>query len=136
MSTEWYLQAFEVEDEQQIPTFEILSLFNEYPIKQSQNYVDLSLPDGDVTIFVDVQAESICHLTITRPILSEALYKLIYNIMSTGNFVFYSPGGNYPIILNETVREHLPLDMMQALGEPKVGNTPEAFLELLKNLYA
>jgi len=134
MSTEWYLQAHSYGDEQFIPFAKIQSAFSTYPTGTETTCLTVTLPEGDVDFYMDLSDE-ISSLMISRPIESNSLSRIIYEIMQSGRFIFFATDANFPIILHPEVIEHLPEGMLDALGEPKVADSPEVFSRLLQEMY-
>jgi hypothetical protein len=74
----------------------------------------------DVYLNLDAGAGMLQGLSINRPCGDIRLWHALATILSLGNVVLYFPGCKAPLIANVNVRQHLPLDMIEALGEPMV----------------
>ncbi|MDR2546825.1 MAG: hypothetical protein LBC96_04845 [Lachnospiraceae bacterium] len=135
MSTEWYLQAHSSGGEQFIPPNAIQSVLSDYQSKTEEKCVVVTLPEGDVDFYVDLSIE-VSNLIIARPIESAALYRIIYEIMQCGRFVFFAPEAKFPIILSYETVDHLPESMLKALSKPQIADSLETFSGLLKEMYA
>ena len=59
--------------------------------------------------------------------------RCLFEVMQLGNFVFYEPDGKHMIALSAETEEHLPDDMVEALGKPLVTEEWEAFREAYKH---
>jgi hypothetical protein len=57
-------------------------------------------------------------LSINRPCADLRLWDALASILALGNVVLYFPGCKAPLIANLNARQHVPLDMIEALGEP------------------
>jgi hypothetical protein len=134
MSTAWYLQAHNSGDEQFIPPDVIKSVLSGYQSKTEEGCIVVTLPEGDVDLYVDLSIE-VSNLMIARPIESAALNRIIYEIMQCGRFVFFAPEAKFPIILSCETVEHLPESMSEALGKPRVADSLETFSRLLKEMH-
>jgi hypothetical protein len=103
--------------------------------QKSDRHIDVALPEGDVTIYIDSFSNEIFGMTISRPINSRVLDRIIYEIMQYGNFIFFAVDGRFPIVLNSKVPNHLPDGIIELLGEPQVAENLDAFFHLLKEIY-
>jgi hypothetical protein len=74
----------------------------------------------DVYLSVDGSAGMLQGLSINRPCGDLRLWDALAYILALGNVVLYFPGCRAPVIGNVNSRQHLPLDMIEALGEPIV----------------
>jgi hypothetical protein len=135
MSISWYISAFENKKEQNIPTTDIMKIFSEYKIKKSNDGIDIELDGDRVTVFVDLTKDKISYLSVSRPIASNELNKILFKIMKLGNFILYVPEGVYPIIVNKNIEKEFPDDMIKTLGKPKIAENEEEFSLLLNKIY-
>lgn len=134
MSYEYFLQAHLNQDLQEIPTESILAIFKKYITAREDSYIDLEFEEGNsCTIYMDTTSSTITGFMISRPCYSRRLGECLYEVMLLGNFVFYEPEGKTPIITNPATEEHLPIDMVESLGNPTIGKSKESFLELYFN---
>ena len=130
MSYEYYLQAHLNQEAEEIQTEKILSIFREYIKKRGENFIDIEFDDANsCTIYIDTDEPTASHLMVSRP-CGGKLGECIYQVMQLGNFVFFEPDGKSAIILTEETSNHLPEDMIEALGPPLIAGNKEAFLEL------
>ncbi len=74
----------------------------------------------DVYLGLDGSAGTLQGLSINRPCGDLRLWEALAAILALGNVVLYFPGCRAPVIGNLNARQHLPLDMIEALGEPIV----------------
>ena len=135
MSVSWYIQAYSNGGEQFVPLDKILFTLSAYQSKTEEDCIVVSLPEGNVDLYVNFLDE-ISNLCISRPIKSITLYRIIFEIMKCGNFIFFAPDAQFPIILNDAVINHLPEGMLTALGKPKIANSFESFSSFLHEMYA
>ena len=66
--------------------------------------------------------------TIHRPCADHRLWDALASILALGNVAIYFPGGRAPLVASRDVTEHLPQDMIVALGEPVVVTSGEEIL--------
>ena len=74
----------------------------------------------DVYLGLDGGAGMLQGLSINRPCGDLRLWEALASILALGNVVLYFPGCRAPVIGNLNARQHLPLNMIEALGEPIV----------------
>ena len=135
MSTEWYIQSFSGGEEQPVPVKKVMSAFSGCRTHKSEDYIDIALPDGDVTFYMDCTSDELSFIMISRPADSRFLDRIIYDIMLSGNFILYSPDGDFPVALSPQTAAQLPEDMLKSLGEPRTAENAESFSQLLKEMY-
>lgn len=135
MSVEWYIQSFYNGEEQALPTQKIMSILADYRTQKCDKYIDVFLPDGDVTIYMDCLADSVSGIMISRPVMSKFLVKIVYDVMRCGNCVLYTTNGMFPIILSSEILLQLSGDMLESIGEPRVAVSLESFSFLLKEMH-
>jgi hypothetical protein len=140
MGTEWYLQSYDKNGEQFISVKNIMEIFSKYVIEKLDYGVNIKFEDDTVfhnTIFIHINylEKEISHLTIEKPIEHKELFKVIYKIMQLGNFIFFAPSANYPILLDESIEKHLPDGMIEVIGKPKIAKNEIEFINLFNKLY-
>ena len=74
--------------------------------------IDLTAHDTDPSM---VQG-----FTVHRPCTDQRLWDALASILVLGDIVLYFPGGRAPLVARSTVIQHLPVDMVDALGQPVV----------------
>jgi hypothetical protein len=72
-------------------------------------------------------------LSINRPCGDLRLWDALASILALGNVVLYFPGCKAPLIADLNVRQHLPHDMIKALGEPIIAGRGA---EILREVHA
>jgi hypothetical protein len=134
MSYDYFLQAYLHKDDQEISTEKILRIFERFITKKEDGCIEVQFDDkNSCTVYMETEKPFIDNITINRPCSGEEFPRCLYEIMQLGNFIFFEPDGNYPIILNPETEEHLPEDMVESLGKPKVADGLESFSQLLAN---
>ena len=133
MSYEYFLQAHLHKDFQKIPTEKILSVFRPYIVAKDKTYVDLRFDENNTcTIYLNTEAPDNSGFMVSRP-CGGGLGECLYQVMLSGNFVFFEPDGIHMITVNPSVEAHLPENMIATLGKPVVGVSLEEFLKLYDN---
>jgi hypothetical protein len=87
----------------------------------------------DVYLNLDAGAGMLQGLSINRPCGDMRLWHALASILKLGNVVLYFPDCKAPLIANLNGRRHLPLDMIEALGEPIIAGSGA---EILREIQA
>ena len=121
MSIEYYIEGFLHAEPAGLDTSRVLQCFaprtrefadGMYRLEYDEvNGCDMSLTEEDG------QVTSIC---IFRPFTHERFNLDLIQLLGAGPYVLFAPGGNAALVGREGMRSHLPLDMIEALGEPVV----------------
>jgi hypothetical protein len=74
----------------------------------------------DVYLSLDGGGAMLQGLSINRPCGDLRLWDALAAILALGNVVLYFPGCKAPLVANSDARQHLPVDMIAALGEPVI----------------
>ena len=75
----------------------------------------------------------ISSLMVDRPCADVRLWEGLFELMVSGQAIFYFPGGEFPLIANEGVKAHIPAEVIEGLGEPKVVRSAREILDVLEN---
>jgi hypothetical protein len=124
MGFEVYLQCFDRGDTAGIPRSSIRPLFPIVEDKSEQDlwylrYDDLNCCHVSVqTLTMD--ASQVAALSVWGPCKDRRLWDALYVVLCLGNVVFYYPGCTAPYVASNKAAEHLPVDLVQALGQPIV----------------
>jgi hypothetical protein len=139
MGTEWYLDYWFEGEPQAIATSAIMGAMAPLPVAVGERYVVVTLPDqptgwvGTLDIGIDAAAAHSSGLALIRPLVSDALNRMLYRVMRLGNSIIYAPGVDYPIILRAQVVQELPEGMIGALGPPCVAVTEDEFCRMISD---
>ncbi len=134
MSYDYFLQAHSNKDFQEIPIESILQVFERFITAKGEGYFDVQFDDlNGCTIYMETEEPVTSAININRPCSGEEFTNCLYQLMKLGNFVFFEPNGNYPIILNPETEKHLPDDFLETLGKPVVADSLESFSTFLQN---
>jgi hypothetical protein len=68
----------------------------------------------------DVDPTMVRGFTIHRPCADLRLWDALASVLSSGDVVLYFPGARAPLVARASVGQHLPPDMIEALGHPVV----------------
>lgn len=118
---EVYLQCFESGEPAGIPRAAVRSLL---PVVAERGPNDWRVQYGEfawcevAVQTLDHDSELIDWLCVERP-CGMGLWEDLFAIMRLGNVVFWSADSD-PLIASDLAAEHMPLDMIEVLGQPKV----------------
>jgi hypothetical protein len=74
--------------------------------------------------------ESLC---VFRPCGDLRLWDALLAILRLGPLALYFPGDTPPLMASESAGEHLPADMVQAMGRPRVVRSGREIVEIIKH---
>jgi hypothetical protein len=121
MSSEVYIQCFEHGKPAGMSRKPIRDAFGDFLRESEPNQWTLDYGGkNSCTVLLQLIGGDIHHLTVERPCADKRLWDSLASILKLGNMVFYFPGDAPPLVANDSVIEHLPPDMIKALGEPVV----------------
>lgn len=123
MSFDVHIQFFEGGEPAAIPRDSAREAFGSKLAEPEQNRWTVSYdPQNSSEIYLNSgeSVESLWGLSIYRPCGDLRLWDALASILKMGNAVLYFPGCKPPLVAKLSVREHLPADMIEALGEPVV----------------
>ena len=113
---------------------DILGCFADYISDKADNFVGLTFSEQDGRgIYIDTGSETVNGFTVSRPGVVPALGECLYRVMKLGNFVMFEAGELPTVVVDEKVVEHLPVGMVEALGEPRVAGDLKAFMDIWEN---
>ncbi len=75
----------------------------------------------------------ISSLAVERPCADSRLWDALFRVMELGNVVFYFPGGTAAAIAHPDASRHLPRDMVDTLGAPRVVAAGSDLARLIKD---
>ena len=123
MSFDIYIQGFHRGEFASVPRQRVRDAFGEYVTEVEPNYWQLRYNDTN-TCKIDLMPHSdpsmIHGFTVERPCGDQRLWDALAFILTLGDLVLYFPGGRAPLVGRSSVTEHLPPDMVEALGQPVV----------------
>ena len=121
MNLEMYLQAFEDGESTTISRSWLRNVFGSEISEVDDERWHLSYDDSewcDIHLrFASDDPADVKTVVIDRPCDDQRLWATLAHVLGLGNFVLYWPGSR-PIIGSPGVEEHLPADMIDALGTP------------------
>jgi len=119
-----YVQSFRNGEPSGVPRGQIRSAFGEYLTEREPNFWHVRYDDTNSCELNltpdDAHADLICGFAVHRPCADARLWHALAVILSLGDLVLYFPGGGAPLVARSSVAQHLPLDMVEALGQPVV----------------
>ena len=121
MSIEFYIQGHRNGEEDGVALCEILNAFGKSEGEEVEGLYRL-IYDAENSCEFSVTCKNglVTAICIFRPCGHEKLYESIFDVLRSGPYVLFAPGGNAPIIVRREMAEHLPDGMAEALGEPVV----------------
>lgn len=70
-------------------------------------------------------------IIIDRPALVPELLVAVFDLLKDEGMVLFSADLDTPFVANPKTRQHLPKDMVKALGEPKLLDSLKRFEEII-----
>ena len=127
MGIEIYFQGYSADGPHGVSRDDVLSLFTLHEATADQSGFYPLVYDGETQCQLTLQiraniAEVVC---IHRPTDHAALWQAMYDLLKSGPYVLFAPGGNQTLIGRTEVRTWLPEDMIASLGEPALVKAPE-----------
>src|SRR5258708_10790988 len=124
MSFDVYMQVFDKGESAGIPHDSIRDGFGAAFVTESEPDRWKVLYDAqnscDICLSSDASTGMVQGLSINRPRAALRLWDALASILALGNVVLYFPDCRAPLVANLNARQHLPLDMIEALGEPSL----------------
>lgn len=118
MSIEYYIQGFREGEASGVGEADILGCFKlskrdtldgQYHLQYTKNvdcHLSLTTQEGCIT--------AIC---IHRPVNHPSLYESIFRVLSFQGYILFAPSGNGPVAVDKRIVPHLPVDLIENLGE-------------------
>jgi hypothetical protein len=133
MSFDIFLQCFRNGKQYGFPFALVERGFGPYKHIRNDHCWILAYPDGGhCELFVDTTKEHIEDFMVSRPPASPEFWGTILELLQQTSSCLYWPGGG-PAIAYASVRNHLPPDMIESLGEPTIVSSPEQIVEAIKD---
>ena len=123
MSFDLYIGSFVGGEPAPFPSSMLKSVFAPFIVATEPEYYVLRFGSGEFdtcTLFVDTSAEEIDRFSVNRPLADDRLYDALLTVLKMPGLALYMPGTCPPLVGNAETLEHLPKDMIEALGEPAV----------------
>jgi hypothetical protein len=137
LSFEVFVQCFEGGKPAGIPRADVRSLF---PVEESR-----SEPDYWSVYYDDLNS---CHISVSplaadpqllealcvfRPCGDRRLWEALLAVLRLGSVALYFPGDAPPLVASEVAGEQLPVEMVEAMGQPRVVSSAEEIIEIIKS---
>jgi len=133
MSFDLFFQTFQSGVPAPFSTALIEKGFGPYASERSPGRWVLRYPNGGFCeLYVDAEQETETSFMVARPPDSPEFWRTLLDLLQQTPSCLYWPGGG-PLIANPMVRNHLPPDMIESLGEPIVVSAPEQIIEAIRN---
>jgi hypothetical protein len=129
MSTEVFLHSFENGCPQQVPTAAVLTCFEPYITQTAASFLEVAFgPADSSTVYLDLAAPTVDNLMVHRPCGDPKLAECLFHVMQLAHFILFVPGEPVPIVVAAGAIPHVPPDMLQSLGQPRVTPDLRAFV--------
>jgi hypothetical protein len=134
MSFDVFFQSFDAKRNPEKFSFALIEReFGPFATTKDAKWWDLDYPDGGhCEVYVDATGSSISSFMVARPPASEEFWLSLFKLLQQTPSCLYWPGGG-PVIAQPFVRDRLPLQMIEGLGEPVVISTPEQIVAAIRN---
>lgn len=123
MSFDIFLQWHERGDSAGIPVDRVRACLGPALIAEQGDCWQLHYGEGeDPVAYItmhDASPDLVSGLTVNSPCVSDVFWRAIYDLLCQGNAVLFFPDGA-PLVAHARAREHLPEDMIESLGEPRL----------------
>ena len=131
MSFDVYIQWFHDGDSQGLPEERVRSAFGDALKVQDDFGWRLSYGPGlESDVYVSRRDGKVEGLTVNRPAEAPALWQALFDFLGVENAVFFFPGSGL-FIRSIAVVRHLPPEMVEALGPPRVVSSAAALRHTL-----
>jgi len=130
MSFDIFVNCFRHLEPAPLPRQTVEAIFAPYIVGREDIDILVVFEDGGrarVTIF---ERGGYGSLAVNRPPASPAFWQAIIDVLAATDSVLHWPGTGC-VITNPAVGDHLPDDMLAALGKPTVTNTVEGVLDCI-----
>src|SRR5438045_1247058 len=125
MNSVIFLQCFRNQKSDGIPRDALRKAFGPLLKEPEPDFWCIPCDAGNAcTFFLEpFHAESVHQLTVRRACHDARLWDALAAILGFGHVILYSPTAPAPLVLDETVIQHLPFGLLQVLGNPVVIRT-------------
>jgi hypothetical protein len=134
MSFEAFVQCFKDGESAGIPRQQIREAFGSFLSDRGDDwhlFYDAA-NSCDVMLTIDDTEETLVQgFTVTRPCGDERFWDSMASILRLGNVVLYFPASCPPLIADASVAQHLPPNMIEAMGQPKRVTSGKEILKVL-----
>lgn len=131
MSFDLFLQNFRHGEIAMFPRTVVESAFKGFLKQVNPEFSVLNFPDGGSSELYTDNGTAISDFMIARPASSPELWKGLLEILkNTGAVLFWPDGG--AVVADESVIQHLPESVTEAVGVPTVVHEPEEISRLIR----
>jgi hypothetical protein len=93
-------------------------------------------PAGSADVYLhcsEVDPSAVSSITVNRPCRAAELWSVLRDLLALGNGVFYFPG-SMPIVAYPDSAAHLPVSMVEELGQPEIALTGSDLADAVRRL--
>ena len=139
MSTELFLWPYDDGEPSSVPFSKLVEAFSDLRIQESPLHEgERRVTDSEGRFICDIWVgdvaemdDSVKGVTVKDPSKNVALWKSVFNYLSSGNIVLVWPGGGklFAAAANQETTKHIPDDLVAELGGVAVVESAEALLK-------
>jgi hypothetical protein len=122
VSFEVYVQFFERGEAAGVATADVLAAFPEAAPPDEFGFHRIAYGEQswcELRLSTDADGHATA-VTIDRPVAEPRLWDGVWRLLQLGNAVLYWPAADRPLVARAEVAAHLPRDMVEALGAPRI----------------
>lgn len=101
------------------------------PDRWTIRYDDLNSCDIALTSLPS-DAALVTSMTIVRPCGDMRLWESLLKVMQLGPIILYCPGDSVPLATSARVGDHMPPDMVETLGRPRVVTSAQDIVDAIR----
>jgi hypothetical protein len=124
MSFDVFVQSFENGEFAGLPRERVREIFGNHLVETEPNFWRLQYDEANTCgLYLashGADTSMVAGFTVNRPCGDERLWNALASILTLGNVVLYFPGGRAPLVARGGAAQHLPPEMLNSLGQPKV----------------
>jgi hypothetical protein len=136
VSFEVYVQCFQRGQPGGVPRAAVRPLFPVVEAESGPDYWSVRYDDRNSCRVGITPLESdpalVEALCVYRPCGDPRLWESLLAVMRLGPVALYFPGDSPPLVAGEASGEHLPADMVAALGSPRVVRSGQEIVEIIR----
>ena len=126
MGIEFYIQSVGTDESHLLTQQMVLHIFQCDDVPNAHGFFAIVYDDQNACdLTCATQDHRVTDLCIHRPVDHPALYQSIFNLLKSGQYVLFAPGGMAPIVASPQTAALVPRDMSDALGAPVCVTNPD-----------
>jgi hypothetical protein len=136
MSFDLFVGCFQNGEPASFPSQLVVDAFASYITSKDDRCLTVTYgqgPEDSSYVYVESEAPLIESFSVNRPKSDIRLYDTLVSILRSANLAMYMPGDCPPLVASAKVIQHLPANMVEALGSPRVVTTGSELAECIAN---